>query len=98
MTTHRERERERERKKTCEDVCLQSTAKQLMRRDTARARESARELQEARFGKFRDRRHRIEKDVVRSFLSFLLSGLELSDATIYELQIRTLLGTAPHFC
>ena len=30
--------------------------------------------------------------------SLLLSSLELSDATIYEPQIRALLETAPHFC
>jgi len=29
--------------------------------------------------------------------SLLLSSIELSDATIYEPQIRALLGTAPHF-
>jgi len=30
--------------------------------------------------------------------SLLLSGLELSDTTIYEPYIRALLETAPHFC
>ena len=35
-------------------------------------------------------------DLFSSFL--LLSSLELSDKTIYEPCIRTLLGTAPHFC
>ena len=30
--------------------------------------------------------------------SLLLSCLELSDTTIYEPQIRALLGTASHFC
>ena len=29
---------------------------------------------------------------------FLLSSLELGDTTIYEPQIRALLGTAPYFC
>ena len=30
--------------------------------------------------------------------SVLLSSLELYDTTIYEPEIRALLGTAPHFC
>ena len=36
--------------------------------------------------------------MVPFFFSVLLSRLELSDTTIYEPQIRALLGTAPHFC
>jgi len=30
--------------------------------------------------------------------SFLLSSLELIDTTVYEPQIRALLGFDPHFC
>ena len=33
-----------------------------------------------------------------SFSSLLLSSLELSDAKVYELSIRALLGIALHFC
>ena len=36
--------------------------------------------------------------VVSSSSSLLLLSLELSDTTIYEPQIRALLGTASHFC
>ena len=32
------------------------------------------------------------------FLSLLLPSLELSDTQVCEPQIRTLLGTASHFC
>ena len=59
--------------------------------------------------KFTVRRHTFNQDslsrdgladlalVVPSSL-LLLSSLELSDTTIYEPQIRALLGTASHFC
>ena len=40
----------------------------------------------------------VTDDEAASSSSSLLSSLELSDTTIYEPEIRALLGTASHFC
>ena len=51
-----------------------------------------------RFREEREKELEEALDRVLLFSSLLLSGLELSDAKVYEPYIRALLETAAHFC